>query len=385
MHFGALSPQATIDDWRQGIAATRRLAAAARELLTDAGGEAGPEARAELDRLRDTLDRAQHELRSVPGPPSSWPDTTADAAAVWQNLVRFHDAAQRLGRAVTEVLTTRVAAWREAIARWQAPAGPAREPAGTGVDLPGFAAALDRLDEVVRALFTSPAVPPATAARVSATVQAIAALGPQAREVNNALASVRTLVVEGYRSPPATVGALLAYHWLTTDDPGPAPTADGLSDAGRALAAELARYQGGLAGPGRTVPRLRPRVWRSLRGNRGPLQGERSEPAPHLRGRASAQAAGEHHAVGPLHFRTSVSKQGPVLDAPGRQDAGAWRSCRSGSGGRLPRVPLADHRRSGAGAHGGPPFRRRPRPGGRIGALAATGARGAGAPAVCPT
>ncbi|HMH94373.1 MAG TPA: hypothetical protein VK586_25230, partial [Streptosporangiaceae bacterium] len=196
VHFPVQTPDSAIDEWRRGIEATHRLAAAARELLPEP--ESGA---AESDDLRAELDRADHAVRAVPRPPDLLPATAQERAPVWRDLARFQAGAADLGRAVAAVLALALEGWASRLLAVGNLPGTVRGLLPrTREQEPELATALSRLQEAVGAVPGAPPQLPATAAEVSAAVQAIARADAQERDISRALADVLTLLTEGWHS-----------------------------------------------------------------------------------------------------------------------------------------------------------------------------------------
>jgi hypothetical protein len=193
VHHGVQTPESAIDEWRQGIAATRQLAAAARDLLPDP--RAGEQEPGGLNALRSALDQADIAVRTVPAPPPALPAEAVERKAAWQDLARFQAAAADLGSAVAGVLTI-------ALERWSARAADASSQAAAARGLlvrPGeqpstLTAALGRLDGAA-AVLQPPSLRPSTAVAVSDAAASIARLAARERDVSRALAGALTTAI----------------------------------------------------------------------------------------------------------------------------------------------------------------------------------------------
>ena len=166
VHYPVQTPQRAIDNWRDDVRTAHRLAAATRELLPYTGdNQADLEAR---------LDRADRGVRSVPVPPMALPASPQDRAAAWQDLGRFQHAADELGRAVAEVLTSAFADWRQVIDPFIELAEQVREvQPRNGRQEPDLVREQAQLDTDIRAIPRPPAAFPATVAQVSEVTPAI--------------------------------------------------------------------------------------------------------------------------------------------------------------------------------------------------------------------
>ena len=205
VHFGAPTPAEALRDWQQGLAASRELAAAARELLPYAGPDQGD--------LKLALDRADHAVRAVPAPPASTPAKHDEGRkTAWRNLDRFQHAASELGSTVARLVTVVFTQWQQEIVPMADLLERVREL------LPGHAAALGKLGAAVRAVPSPPPLPVA-AKDISAAAEARAPWRQARERVRQVLTDVLTPAVEQFeeRAANARVRADAALERLGTE------------------------------------------------------------------------------------------------------------------------------------------------------------------------
>ena len=212
VHFPVQTPQSELTAWRRGIDATRDLAAAAREFLPEPGDPVG-------DDLRSALEDADRAVLALSRPPASLPATAEQRAALWQDLARFRQAAADLGSVVADILTPAIGEWQRAASTLSAwPEQVRALLPRPGAQQPGLSAALDQLDEAVRAVPSPPKLLPATAAELSDARRAIMTLEPRAQDFRQALDRALNLAVDAWdarvdaaRSLVAAVRGLLPH------------------------------------------------------------------------------------------------------------------------------------------------------------------------------
>ncbi|HEY3033621.1 MAG TPA: hypothetical protein VGJ54_03045, partial [Streptosporangiaceae bacterium] len=215
--------------WRRGLAATRELTAATRDLLLYAGRpDPG---------LLAAFEAADRAVRAIADPPASLPAAKADRAVVSGNLDLFKQAAAQLGTAVAELYPAAIAQTKEEIEWWRElpvqvrevlPASeksPVRAGAPRDADSAALAAALDGFDAQVRGLPVALPQLPATAAQMSAAVEAISSYRAQYSDLRQALVSVLELLIGQWdqrvaaaRGLARAVRALLPYTGARRDD-----------------------------------------------------------------------------------------------------------------------------------------------------------------------